>query len=264
MTMIISGSDGLEFPDGSDQGTAFTGNAATITSGTIDTARLATGTANSSTYLRGDQTWAAIASSQWTTTGSDIYYNTGNVGIGTTSPDVKLQVAGTIYAAPNKTTGAVLVLSADAAGANGAEIEATYYGGSYGPLKFKVGGSERMRIDSSGNIYVGSDTTCNLTDFRSKSLTTDGYQKLAGGLIIQWGVASANINQTAITVTLPIAFPNALFSAVATISGANNVIGNGVGQVQTNTFTTTSFNIFGDYTSASATGVPTSWIAIGY
>jgi hypothetical protein len=43
MTMIISGSDGLEFPDGSDQGTAFTGNAATITSGTLAVARGGTG-----------------------------------------------------------------------------------------------------------------------------------------------------------------------------------------------------------------------------
>jgi hypothetical protein len=40
-------------------------------------------------------TWTTAASSQWTTSGSNIYYNTGKVGVGTSSPSSALHISGT-------------------------------------------------------------------------------------------------------------------------------------------------------------------------
>jgi len=40
-----------------------------------------------SQYLRGDSTWQTLTSSQWTTATNDIYYTTGNIGIGTSDLD---------------------------------------------------------------------------------------------------------------------------------------------------------------------------------
>lgn len=45
-------------------------NASNLGSGTVPTVRLASGTANSSSYLRGDQTWATLSLSAYATSGS--------------------------------------------------------------------------------------------------------------------------------------------------------------------------------------------------
>jgi hypothetical protein len=82
------------------------------TDGTQGAGKVLTSDAN------GVASWQAIVaggSSQWTTTGDHIYYTTGNVGIGTTTPDTKLHVAGAVKIVDG-TQAAGKILTSDANG----------------------------------------------------------------------------------------------------------------------------------------------------
>ncbi len=108
-------------------------------------------------------TKSANGTSQWLNTGSDIYYNTGNIGIGTETPEFKLDIRGI-----NSDDGGLITLS------NSDQTHRLlFYSGREtdqhpfiqwkdgDDLRFSTdysGWSEKMRITSDGNIGIGTTT----------------------------------------------------------------------------------------------------------
>ena len=100
----------------------------------------------------------------------------------------------------------------------------------------------------------------------NQSLSGNGYQKLPGGLIIQWGTGNAggdpvhnSFGRTAVRFrenSYPIAFPNALLSLVAT----HNHGGGTTVAVFTRDETATGFSAAASWQD----DISIHWIAIGY
>ena len=116
---------------------------------------------------------------------------------------------------------------------------------------------------TSGNVLASNGTTWASSALSSlsafdKSLTADGYQKLPGGLIMQWGTSGSISAIGSITVTLPIAFPSNFASVVVTAK--NNASGSQEANINATQLSLSQF-VINNRTQVTQTF---SWIAIGF
>jgi hypothetical protein len=126
------------------------------------------------------------------------------------------------------------------------------------PTKTGTGASGTWGINVTGNsgTVTNGVYTTNFTG-GNQSLGTSGYQKLPGGLIMQWGNTGALSGGQNLTVTYPIAFPNAVLNVQTTVivsTDTNEIVF--VYNVSTSTFVAANSN------PGALAGV--YWLAIGY
>lgn len=196
------------------------------------------------------------------------------VGIGTTAANQKFHVQG-----DGSTTGLMI--------GGAATIPFVIYSatGAADSLRFRsqtyAGGSatDRMIIDSNGNVAIGAATTAGgvLTVSGQANVTgnlvvgtntftlgtssigstagSNGYSRLTNNLLLQWFTVASIVNTAAQSFTFPIGFTTACFSLVGTYSSIS-----GAGSLRTSITNATHFSA---NTGGTASNGSFNFIAIG-
>jgi hypothetical protein len=186
----------------------------------------------------GKHVWQVAASG---TAGNNITFteamtldNSGNLGIGTTSPYTKLQVTGTIKVATGNAQGILSLGDGNGATVNcgvyrGAAVAPTTDGnylnlGGYDGIVFATGNAviasqtERMRIDSSGNLSIGTTAT----NGRLSIQGSGSYNSTGWGVASDLSVRSTEMTDSAYHSILQLV---SIRQSLSTGSGANGFLG---------------------------------------
>ena len=115
-----------------------------------------------------------------------------------------------------------------------------------------------LMYDGANYQMINNGQAVDLSSF-AKSLGSNGYQKLPGGLIIQWGSVMTNASGFA-AVTFPVAFPVAVLSSTASFS-STGVIAN-MAVVGANN--PSGMNVYLSNTSGTGVAGSVMWLAVGY
>lgn len=187
-----------------DQLPSYYRNASNLNTGTVAAARLGSGTASSSTFLRGDNTWQTLSTAVTITNGTGI--TGGGTGstftLGVTNPVLR-----------HITTG--------------------YTGGGRVSVR-----ADAPTSPNQGDIWFDLAATTGYT----QNLATAGYTKLPNGLYIQWGVSGSIAQDSGGYTSFYTAFPNECFAVMAT--RYSGTAGSGEGSVTAYIYSTTQFYIY--------------------